>query len=289
MIPFRYERPDTLADAISLLREYGEDARVHAGGTDLLVGLRKGKFQAKCVIDLKHIRELDGEIRAANGTIRFGALTVMTDLSSDERVRKHFPALVDAASVVGSIQIRNRATVAGNICNASPAADTVPPLLVYGTTVTLSGSQGERRVPLEEFFVGPGKTVRAVDEIVTELEVQLPTEPVGASFARLTRRLGVDLATINLACLVDSSRHTRFGFGAVGPRPILVREESGRLAAADAGEDDRARVLEELLSQTSPISDVRSAKDYREAMLVTLSTRALGDAMDRMERGVRKP
>jgi CO/xanthine dehydrogenase FAD-binding subunit len=285
MIPFRYERPDTLADAISLLREYGEDARVQAGGTDLLVALRKGKFQAKCVIDLKHIRELDGEIRASNGTIRFGALTVMTDLSSDERVRKHFPALVDAASVVGSIQIRNRATVAGNICNASPAADTVPPLLVYGTAVTLRGTQGERRVPLEEFFVGPGKTVRALDEIVTELEVQLPTEPVGAAFARLTRRLGVDLATINLACLVDSSRHTRFGFGAVGPRPILVREDSGRLAAADATEDDRASVLNELLSHTSPISDVRSQKDYREAMLVTLSKRALGDALGRMERG----
>lgn len=285
MIPFRYERPDTLSDAVSLLREYGEDARVHAGGTDLLVGLRKGKFQAKCVIDLKHIRELDGEIRASNGSIRFGALTVMTDLTADERVRKHFPALVDAAAVVGSIQIRNRATVAGNICNASPAADTVPPLLVYGTTVTVSGADGERRVPLEEFFVGPGKTVRELDEIVTELEVQLPKGPVGASFARLTRRLGVDLATINLACLVDSSRHTRFAFGAVGPRPILVRDESGRLAAADAGEDDRAKVLKELLSQTSPISDVRSQKDYREAMLIKLSKRAFGEALERMERG----
>ena len=126
--------------------------------------------------------------------------------------------------MVGSVQIRNRATLAGNICNASPAADTAPPLLAYGAVVCTRGIAGERRVPLEHFFTGPGKTVLGCDEIVTSIDLPLPTGPVGAAFMRLTRRRGVDLATLTVCCAMSSSGEMRVALGAVAPTPLLVTD-----------------------------------------------------------------
>ena len=124
--------------------------------------------------------------------------------------------------MVGSVQIRNRATLAGNICNASPAADTAPPLLAYGAVVNTRGIAGERRVPLHQFFTGPGTTVLGRDEIVTSIDLPLPTGPVGAAFMRLTRRRGVDLATLTVCCAMSSSGEMRVALGAVAPTPLLV-------------------------------------------------------------------
>ena len=129
---------------------------------------------------------------------------------------------MEAARVVGSVQIRNRATLAGNICNASPAADTAPPLLAYGAVVYTRGIAGERRVPLQQFFTGPGRTVLGRDEIVTSIDLPLPTGPVGAAFMRLTRRRGVDLATLTVCCVMSGSGQMRVALGAVAPTPLLV-------------------------------------------------------------------
>lgn len=282
MIPFLYRRPETLDEAVALLTEHGADARVQSGGTDLLVGLRKGKYRTGMVVDLKRIRELDASIGETDGTIRFGALAVMADIVRDERVRRYFPSLVDAAEVVGSIQIRNRATLPGNICNASPAADTVPSLLVYGATVVLYGSEGERRLSLADFFVGPGKTVRRPEEIVTAVEVPVPSRRHGDSFQRLTRRKGVDLATINLACRIEADYDTTMAFGAVGPTPVLVHDETGRVAAPDASEEERTEALERMFAKASPISDVRGSREYRLAMLDRLSRLGLAQAIERL-------
>ena len=154
----------------------------------------------------------------------------MADIADDQRVRRHFPALVDAARVVGSVQIRNRATLAGNICNASPAADTAPALLVYRAIVNIAGPRGSRRVAVEDFITGPRRTVLDGAEIVTSIDLPIPARGTGAAFGRVTRRYGVDLASVNLCCLVTAAGETRFAFGAVGPRPFLVRDESGALA-----------------------------------------------------------
>src|SRR4029077_6325378 len=185
MRPFAYERPTSLPAAVALLAEHGPDARLLAGGTDLIIRLRDGAIQPQMVVDIKRIAELDDEIREGDGGLTVGAHTTMTDIAADPRIRRDFPALAEAGAVVGSVQIRNRATLAGNICNASPAADTAPALLAYGALVNVIGPSGGRRIPLTEFFLGPGQTVLNAGELVASIELPLPSRRTGAAFGRV--------------------------------------------------------------------------------------------------------
>ena len=282
MHPFRYIRPRTLDDVFRVLSAHGPAARLLAGGTDLLVRLRLGHVRAAVVVDLKGLDALRADVIEAGSSLRIGASTVMTDIVADPRVRRHFPALVESATVVGSVQIRNRATLAGNICNASPAADTAPALLAYGAVVNLISAGGPRRIALTEFFTGPGQTVMAGGEIVESIDLPVPSGAIGAAFGRITRRRGVDLATINLCCLVTGSGESRFAYGAVGPRPFVVDDASGMLADPAAPPDAREAALARMLSYASPISDVRADRDYREAMLRVMSRRTLATAIARL-------
>ena len=183
---------------------------------------------------------------------------------------------------MGSIQIRNRATLAGNICHASPAADTAPALLVYGAELTIASVRGTRHVPLADFFLGPGMTVLEPGELVTSIGLPIPQQRRGAVFARVTRRRGVDLATINLCCMVDATGRTAFAYGAVGPRPFLVADDSGVLADPSYAQPAKDEVLRQILTHSDPISDVRGSREYRAAMLQVMSRRALRMAIDRM-------
>jgi carbon-monoxide dehydrogenase medium subunit len=282
MHPFSYACPVTLAETLALLEEHGPNASLLAGGTDLVVELRNGAIRPTVVIDLKRVRELSPSISASEDRLRISATTALAALEEDERARRWFPGLVEAAATVGSIQIRNRATLAGNICHASPAADTAPALLVSGAEVTLESVRGTRRVRLDEFFVGPGETVLARGELVSSIDLPIPRERPGVTFARLTRRRGVDLATINLCCRVDPSGWTQFAYGAVGPRPFLVRDQSGVLADPAAGDGAKDEILRRLLTEASPITDVRGSREYREAMLLVMSRRALRTSIDRL-------
>ncbi len=261
MRPFQYVRPTALDDVFGLLAAHGPKARILAGGTDVVVRLRMGHMRPSVVIDLKDVAALPRGITQVDSHLRVGARAVMTDLLADARVARSFPALAEAAAVVGSIQIRNRATVAGNICNASPAADTAPALLAYGAVVNLVSAAGARRVPLTGFFTGPGKTVLREGEIVESIDLPLPATPSGAAFGRITRRYGVDLATINLCCRVDANGETRFAYGAVGPKPFLVVDATGVLADPGAPAAAKSSVLRELIANASPISDVRGGRD----------------------------
>ncbi len=281
---FEYARPRTVSEAVALLEEYGPDARLLAGGTDLLIRFRDGSIRPRLVIDLKQIAELRPAIRVEDGYLSISASTVMTDIVEDGLVQRHFRALAEAAVVVGSVQIRNRATLAGNICNASPAADTVPPLLVYGAGVKLISASGDRTVLLEDFLVGPGRTSLRRGEIVASVDLPIPGSRVGAAFGRVTRRRGTDLATINLSCLVTEQGVTRFAFGAVGPKAILAVDETGLLADPHADEEARRRVLEDLIADTSPITDVRASRQYRRAMLLVVGWRTLERAVERLGR-----
>jgi carbon-monoxide dehydrogenase medium subunit len=207
----------------------------------------------------------------------------MADIAEDERVRRYFPALVEAALVVGSVQIRARATLAGNICNGSPAADGAPPLLVYDATVVVAGPQGARRVPIDDFIVGPGETALGRGELVVAIELPLPGRPVGAAYTRLTRRRGTDLASITLCCGVDAEGNTRLAYGSVGPRAFLVVDESGTLADPDLAGEDKAELLDRVFEQASPsVRSLRASPDYRLAMLRVLGGRALETAIARL-------
>lgn len=283
MRSFRYARPETLGDALALMNEYGPAATVLAGGTDLVARLRAGRALPAIVIDLKRVPALHAGIHETGTFLRIGASTVMTDLIADERVRSRFPALADAAHSVGSVQIRNRATLVGNVCNASPAADTAPALLVYEAFINLVSNAGPRSVSLKDFFVGPGRSVIQRGELVESIDLPLPTVKQGACFQRLTRRRGVDLATINLCCLVKSTGETSFGFGAVAPTPLLVRDTSGKLADPHGDAREKEAILAGLVVRATPITDVRATKDYRSAMLLALSRRALATALGRLQ------
>jgi carbon-monoxide dehydrogenase medium subunit len=172
--------------------------------------------------------------------------------------------------------------LAGNLCNASPAADTAPALLVYGAIVNVRGAAGTRSIPVVEFFRGPGQTALQRAELVESIELPLPKEKNGAAFTRLTRRQGVDLATVNACCLAKASGETTFAYGAVGPRPFLVTDPSGRLADAQVSMPQKKEILLDLISHASPISDVRASREYRQAMLLVLSRRALEAALRRL-------
>jgi len=282
MRPFAYARPATLSEASALLDEHGPMAAVLAGGTDLVVALRSGAIAPQVVVDVKRVAELAPGVTMDGVRLRIGATTVMADVERDQRVRAAFPALADAAATVGSVQIRNRATVVGNICHASPAADTVPALLIYGAELNISSARGARRLPLSEFLVGPGRTALERGELVTSID--LPVGPPGhaEAFGKVTRRRGVDLATVNLACMVDARGRTQFAYGAVGPRAFVVADESGVLADPSAEEAARQQVLGDLLNHASPISDVRASREYREAMLHVMSLRLLRICLSRL-------
>ena len=276
---FDYASPASLDDVLRLLDQHGSDAKILAGGTDLIVRMRAGRMLPRVVIDLKRVSSLRSDIVEIDSCLRIGARAVMADVIADTRIQRLFPALVEAAGVVGSVQIRNRATLAGNICNASPAADTAPALLVYDAIANLAGLHGPRRVPLCAFFTGPGRTVLQRAEIVESIDLPLAAAASGAAFGRLTRRRGVDLATVNLCCLVKPSGEVRFAYGAVGPRPFLVQDASGVLANPEATAAERDARLRELISAASPISDLRGGRDYRMAMLLVMSRRALVAAL----------
>ena len=266
-----YLRPQSLVELFAIQRAHGDNARLLAGGTDLLVRFRKGSEWPAVIVDLKKVAELGADIVELDGCIRIGARAVMTDVIENKRLQAHFPALIEAARVVGSVQIRNRATLAGNLCNASPAADTAPPLLAHGAIVNLVSGNGSRQMPLAEFFAGPGRTVMTPGEIVESIDLPLPTELTGGAFGRLTRRHGVDLAIVSVCCVVRASGDVRWAFGAVAPRPFVVT------ARQDASLDD-------VLKDASPISDLRAGAAYRRAMLPVIARRALDIARTRLQK-----
>ncbi len=282
MQAFDYARPATIAETVALLARHGDRARILAGGTDLVVGLRHGTETPRVVVDIKGLTDLPADVTEGGGSVRIGATAVMADLCRHPVLRARFPALVEAMSVVGSIQIRNRATLAGNVCHASPAADTAPALLVHDARLVIAGPGGERRMPLGEFVLGPGRTALGPAEIVTAAELPVPARPLGTAFARMTRRRGVDLATISLCCSVDAAGVTRLGCGAAAPVPFLVTDISGILADVNAPGSAQDAALDRLIARAQPISDVRASREYRLAMLRVLSRRALLAAAQRL-------
>ncbi len=286
MKPFEYLRPDRLAQAVDALRDFGVEARVLAGGTDLTVALRDGKAQPGVVIDIKRIADLPSDIALRDDHVVIGAQARMMDIAAHEAVRSLYPALVEAAVVVGSVQIRNRATLVGNACNASPAADTVPVLVAHGARVEIAGPDGRRTMPLVDFIEGNRRIALERGELVVAILLPKPAGATGSAFERMTRRRGVDLATVNVCCAIDEAGVARFAFGAVAPKPFLVREE-GELAHPGTTAARRSALMDTLFSGASPITDVRASADYRRAMIRVLAERALTRALVRHAAGGR--
>lgn len=283
MKEFSYERPDSLDEALTLLAVGGSDAEILAGGTDLVIAMRDRYIQPKVVVDLKRVTEFDPSVRWEGDTVTLSATATMTEVVDDEGINTHFPALVEAAVVVGSVQIRNRATLVGNICNGSPAADTAPPLLAFDAIVVVAGPDGTRRVAIDDFIVGPGRTALQVGEIAIAVELTLPSISRGSAYERMTRRRGTDLASVTLCATVDDAGITRVAFGSVGPRAWLRTDETGVLSDPGAPDDAKAAALEEIFADATPsVRSLRASPDYRRAMLRVLGARAITRAIGRL-------
>ncbi|MEM8786825.1 MAG: FAD binding domain-containing protein [Pseudomonadota bacterium] len=287
MTPFDYLRPGGLAEASEAWAEAGASARLLAGGTDLTVALRHGHLKTGLVIDLKAVADIAPDISTDAGALRVSARTTMMQLGRYLGERGLLPALREAVEVVGSIQIRNRATLAGNICNASPAADTVPVLAALAARVELYGPNGTRSCAVAEFIEGNRVIDLAAGEIVTAVVIPLAEEPLGTAFDRITRRRGVDLATTNMGCTVSASGDVVIAFGAVSPRPLVLRDETGVLGDPAGAPEDRADAIGRLVAEATPITDVRASADYRTAMLKVMTERGLAKARARLAEAAR--
>lgn len=270
-----YCRPRSVDAALAALADAEGHGRLLVGGTDLLVHLRRDPYASTVVIDLKSVDDLPPPVEIVDGLARIGPTFTMADVAADPTLAR-CDALIAAARVVGSVAIRNRATLIGNLCNASPAADTAPALLVYGASVTIAGADGLRTIPLDDFFVGPGRTRCGADEIVLRLDIPLPSAGDRSAFERLTRRRGVDLATVSVAAAVDADGRARLGLGCVGPTPLLT-DTSPPEDLTDAARLEQT--VESLVGVATPISDVRAGRDYREAMIRVLASRAISRAI----------
>lgn len=274
----KYYRPTTRADALAALAEGGAAARPLVGGTDLLVGLRHHTVEPELLVDLKGVTDLPEPVVVTEDGVQIGATYTLGELIAHPVVRQWYPALVEAALTVGSVAIRNRASLVANSCNASPAADTAPPLLVHGATVTIASLEGDRSASLDDFFLGPRRTLCGPGELVTRIDLPRPAPGSGSAFRRLTRRRGVDLATVSVAAGVGADGRIVLGMGAVGPRPLRV-ETDAPVVLTDS--DALGAALDELLSVATPISDVRGSREYRLATLRVLTSRAVLAAVDR--------
>jgi len=270
---FEYARARSVKQGCTLLAKAGGEGAVLAGGTDLLANLRNGRASAKLLVDLKGVKSLDRLTVSPKNGARIGASVPLNEISLHRGLRSRYPGLAEAAWTVGSYPIRNRATLVGNLCNASPAADTAPPLLVLDAVLEVSSPRGERTVPVRDLFVGVKRTSLAKDEVVTAVRVP-PVSTTRTAFLKQQRVKGHDLAILNVAGLYDTeSGSLRVAVGSCAVTPVLL-PPLPEPVRADAGIDDLARALNELAQRSvSPISDVRASAEYRRALLPVLLRR----------------
>jgi carbon-monoxide dehydrogenase medium subunit len=262
----------TTADAVAALASEPDTSRILVGGTDLLVAVRHKAVRPTLLVDIKRVQDLTAPITCDDEGVTFGPTATMSDVVAHPVVREWFPGLVEAALLVGSVAIRNRASLIANSANGSPAADTSPPLVALDASVTISSVSGERTTPLRTFFLAPRHTLCAPGEMVTSMRVPRPASGSSSAFERMTRRRGVDLATCSVGAVVDGDGVMTVGLGAVGPTTLL----GGPVAAVDlSSEEQLERALDVLLAAATPIGDVRAGQPYRAAMVRVLARRAV--------------
>ena len=285
---FSLHRPKTLRDALELMREL-QDVKPVAGGTDLLLLLRDGTCKAKHLVDLSLIEELR-YIREGDGEICIGATTTHNQLQRSMLIAEKSPALREACACIGSVQIRNLGTVGGNLCNASPAADTAPPLLALNAAVEIASHAGSRSIPLIELFAGPKLNSLRPYELLTEIKFPVPPKGAGMSFQRLGRRKGCTLSVVNAAAYLeledDICRQVRLSLGAVAPTLLRIRDVEEMLRGQRLSQQLIEEVASACYKVVSPVDDVRASAEYRREMSCVLMRRALNEAWDRSRRSM---
>jgi CO/xanthine dehydrogenase FAD-binding subunit len=284
---FDYAAPATLPEATALLSRAAGRARILAGGTDLLVQLREHLRDADIVVDVKRIPELTEVRYQSREGLRLGASVPCYRIYEDAEVSAAYPALCDAARIVGGWQIQARASVGGNLCNSSPAADTIPPLIALNARCLIAGPGGTREIAVQDFCVAPGRNVLERNEILTMIVFPPPAPRSGSAYERFIPRNEMDIAVVGCASWVrlDPSMNTiedaRVSLAAVAPTPVFAAEASRWLAGKAASDETFAHAGELARAASSPISDMRGTAEFRAHLVTVLTRRTLARAVKR--------
>jgi len=276
---FEYLVPRSWTEACSFLAANPHTAKVLAGGTDILVLCREGRLKPEYLVDIKNLSGVREIGATKEGGISIGAATPLNQIERFLQGNKGFAALRQAVHSVGSYQVRNRASLGGNICHASPAADTAPALLVLGATLTIVGPRGERSLPLCDFFLGPGKTALDTGEIVKSIELPFLRDGASSVYIKTARTKAVDLAQVGVAALLQPDRRLRVALGAVAPRPLVVSAVERMRPLGLWTEGAREEAIAEVVRAASPITDLRATAEYRRHLIAVQTRRALAELL----------
>lgn len=284
---FDYEAPTSVDQAVALLAAAGPRARPMAGGTDLLVQMRRGLQALDLVVDVKRIPELNEIVFDPRGGLTFGAAVSCARLCEEPEVRRAYPGLVDAVSLIGGTAVQNRATVGGNLCNASPSGDSIPALIVYGAQCTIAGLAGRRAQPVQDFCLAPGRNILSAGEMLISIHLPAPQPHAGGCYVRFIPRHEMDIAVAGagawLALSEDQAQivGARVALAAVASTPLLVQAAGEALAGMPPREDAFAEAARLAQEAACPITDVRGTAPQRRHLVGVLTRRALHGAWRR--------
>jgi len=283
---FEFHEPATVEEACRILGELGHKAKTLAGGTDLLVNMKKKVVAPEHLVSLDRIESLS-ELTGSNGTLRIGACVKAAEIAASDVVGADFPALRGGASKLGSPLIRNLATIGGNLVSARPAADFPPPLMAYGAKVVLKSSAGERTVALSDFIEAPGRTMILPEEILDAVLLEKPAAHSGSAYIKLGIREALEISLVNVAVVMTTDgadgpiKAARIVMGSVGPTPLLSPSAEKVLLGKKPSEALFLAAGVAAAMDSRPIDDFRASADYKRAMVKELTRRALAQAYDR--------
>jgi CO/xanthine dehydrogenase FAD-binding subunit len=282
---FELALPRSVDDCLQMLAKRGPDAKLVAGGTDLLPQLKNGLLKPAWVVDLSGVTALR-RLESANGHgLKIGAAVTAREIERHPHVRAAYPALAESGALVGSVQIRNLATVGGNLCNAAPSADMAPPLLALDAEAVIIGPKGQRRVPLVSFFLGVRQTVLAPDELLLEIAVPAPGPRSGGQYLRHTPRRELDIAVVGVASQVTLTdgvcRKARIALASVAPTPVRATAAEQALEGQPLTPERIEQASALAVEAARPISDQRGSADFRRHLVRILTRRTLTTALAR--------
>ena len=284
MHPFNYYAPETVEEAIEILNKYGDKARCLAGGTDVLVQARGEKFELDAIVDVKKIPQLT-KLEWTDSHLIVGAATPCHVLYEDSKVCEVFPGIVDSAFLIGGIQIQSRASLGGNLCNASPSADAICSLIVHEVICEIAGPNGVREIPVEDMCTGPGKNALTKGEFLVSLKIPLKKGEFSASYERFIPRNEMDIAVAAVASSIELSNgkvsSCRVALAAVGPTPIFAKEASELLVGKEPTDENIKKVSEKAKDIASPIADMRGTVEHRKDLIEVLTRRTIEKALER--------
>jgi len=289
--PFAYFQPATLAEASKILIDQGSGAYLLAGGTDLLVRMKRGEINPLALINLKGIDDLNRIEPDAEKGLQIGALTTISSLEQSSFVRSAYPVLAEAAGILGSPPVRNLATLGGNIGRASPASDLAPALMVLMARLSAAGPEGKREFSLESIFSGPGMTTLKAGEVITSFFVPKIAAHSGTAYVRLGRRGGMDCALAGVAVLLNLSaksgdvQEARIALTSVAPVPIRARNAEAELLSGPLTQERIQKAAAAAVFDSKPVSDMRASSSYRKEMVKVLTLRAIEKARTWAEEG----